>query len=215
MKPLFVLLFISFLTGTTTAQTPPPPDTTGYAYLRIMIRDETLLLKFDSGNISHYLARGYYRMQMQDYAASIDDNTHAILLDPKNSDAYSNRGMARCFMKKYDEAKSDLTKAIRLDPADPMGYLNRAYAETESGDDHKGITDLDTAIKLKPDYAKAYCNRGMAKRRLRQFKAASRISARPSATTRPIPRPTTTAQGHTPTSTISTWQGRIMTRLSA
>ena len=81
MKKLFILMIFSSLGGTAIAQGPPPPDSTRYPYLRNRIKEETQLLKFDSNNIKHYLALGYYRMQMQDYAASIDDNTHAIMLD--------------------------------------------------------------------------------------------------------------------------------------
>src|ERR1700722_8418638 len=113
MQRLLSLLILSLAIHSLAAQIMAPDtymlqDSTSYPYFRNRVRGETRMIAVDSRNAQHYMARAYYRMQMQDYLASIDDNTIAIRLDSTNVDAYSNRGMAKCFLNRSAEAIPDL-----------------------------------------------------------------------------------------------------------
>jgi tetratricopeptide (TPR) repeat protein len=106
-----------------------------------------------------YVARGYCRINTNDYEGAIADENQAILLSPENPTAYRNRGIAHFLKKDFDEDIFDQSVAIRMDPNGPEYYFDRSLAWDAKGESEKAIADASSAIRLNPKLGIAYSRR--------------------------------------------------------
>jgi tetratricopeptide (TPR) repeat protein len=148
-------------------------DTSNFPDLRSQLKVQSLVIEFDSTNVSAYFKHAALHYQLGNYEICISEQNEIIKRFPNYSkDVYTNRGMCYCFLKKYDKALADLNKARQLSPKNALNYLNLAFAKSSMQEYQLAILDLDTAITLRPDYAKAFANRAFAKESLKKYKEA-------------------------------------------
>ena len=131
------------------------------------LRDAEAALQADPRNFWAYVARGFIRMQMENYQSAIADATQAIELNPGNPDnwsPYSIRGMAHLLLKQYEAAAQDWEKARQFKLPREFLHVNlysRGDALRLAGDLPGAIAECTKSLQLFPT-PEAYDNRGMA-----------------------------------------------------
>ena len=131
------------------------------------LRDLEEALQADPRNFWAYVARGFIRMQMENYQSAIADATQAIELNPGNPDnwsPYNIRGMAHLLLKQYEAAAQDWDKARQFKLPREFLHVNlysRGDALRLAGDLPGAIAECTKSLQLFPT-PEAYDNRGMA-----------------------------------------------------
>lgn len=131
------------------------------------LRDLEKALQADPRNFWAYVARGFIRMQMENFQGAIADATQAIDLNPGNPanwSPYNIRGMAHFLLKQYEAAAQDWYEARQFKLPREFLHVNlysRGDALRLAGDLPGAIAECTKSIQLVPS-PEAYDNRGMA-----------------------------------------------------
>jgi tetratricopeptide (TPR) repeat protein len=107
-------------------------------------------------------ARGYYRLQKNDYKGALEDYSEAIKLEPKDEENYINRGLAREKMNDLDGALTDYSAVIKLNDKNEKAWMCHGIILSKQRKWTEAIEDFNVAITLNPKYGLALYNRSIA-----------------------------------------------------
>ena len=108
----------------------------------------------------------------------------AIKQSPKVAAFHAGRANLFYDNKDYARAMEDVDEAIRLEPENSEYRGQRGYVWLAKKDFARAIADLSVAITQAPKVANLYTARGIASARSKSMPRPSRISTRPSDSTR-------------------------------
>lgn len=140
------------------------------------IRDFDAAIRNSLANAIAYRYRSYARLQVQDYAGTINDCSEVLRINARDSNAaiaYLYRAYAKFALGQFEGVTHDCSSALALDPYADDALSLRGQARIEMNDYEAAKNDFTDALNMNHANATYFFMRGQVRAQMRDFLGAA------------------------------------------